>query len=325
MTDRSVHSLAPSAIEAAHAAVPPAFRDTPQFVSEGLTDRLGAPVVVKVETANPLGCFKGRGTWLAMRALRDAGRVGERRGVVVASAGNFGQGVAYAGRALAVPVTIFAAATASTVKVDAMRVLGADVRLSGADFDAARQAAAAFAADTGRHLLVDGQDPNVATGAGTMAVELTRAIERGDLPRLEAIYVPVGNGALIAGIGTWMRAHAPTTRVIGIQAAGAPAMTLSWRARAPIETSTVETIADGIAARVPVIEALEQMFDVVDEMVLVTDDEIRAARDELSALLPLSIEPSAAAGWAAARRADPDRGARALVLTGGNVAPGSGA
>jgi threonine dehydratase len=94
--------------------------------------------------------------------------------------------------------------------------------------------------------------------------------------------VPVGNGALIAGIGTWLKSTAPSTRVIGVQAAAAPAMTLSWRERRPIETPTADTVADGIAARVPVPEALELMLEVVDEMLLVDEDQIVAATNQLS-------------------------------------------
>ena len=107
--------------------------------------------------------------------------------MVVASAGNFGQGVAYAGRAMGVPVTVFAATTANPLKVSAMRRLGADVRAVGEDFDAARVGAATFAADAGWHLLVDGEDPWISIGAGTIAAELTDAVEAGDLPALERV------------------------------------------------------------------------------------------------------------------------------------------
>jgi Threonine dehydratase len=241
--------------------------------------------------------------------------------VIVASAGNFGQGVVYACRAFGVPAVVVAATTANPAKVEAMRRLGAEVRLVGEDFDGARTAAADLALETGQRLLVDGQDPWMAIGAGTIALELTDGIEREDLPALSAIYVPVGNGSLIAGIGTWIRHAAPSTRVIGVQAARAPAMTLSWRAGRAIETERADTVADGIAARVPVAEALELMLDMVDEMLLVDEEAILDATDELSAALPFSIEPAAGAGWAAIRQAAPHGGTIGLVLTGGNVAP----
>lgn len=314
-------SVTADAIRSAHRRIPSAFRDSPQFISEPLSEEIGIPVVVKLETANPIGSFKGRGTWLAVSELKAAGKVGAGHGVMVASAGNFGQGVAYAGRAMDVPVIVFAATTASPMKVAAMRRLGADVREVGEDFDAARQAAADLAADTGWHLLVDGQDPWISIGAGTIALELTDATAIGDLPALDRFYVPVGNGALIAGIGTWLRSTAPFTRVIGVQAAGAPAMTLSWRERRPIETPTADTVADGIAARVPVPQALELMIGVVDEMLLVDEDEIVAATRLMSASLPSAIEPAAGAAWAAIRKADQRTGGIGVLVTGGNVSP----
>lgn len=314
-------SVTAEAIRSAHARIPSAFRDSPQFVSEPLSEALGAPVVVKLETANPIGSFKGRGTWLAVSELVAAGSVGERRGVVVASAGNFGQGIAYAGRALRVPVIVFAATSANPAKLSAMRRLGADVRTVGEDFDAARVAAAEHAEAGGWHLVVDGQDPWISIGAGTMALELTDAIARGDLPEFGRLYVPVGNGALIAGIGMWLRSAAPAMRVIGVQAAMAPAMTLSWRERRPIETPRADTIADGIAARVPVPEALELMFDAVDEMQLVEEDQIVAATGEMSVALPSTIEPAAGAAWAAIRADKASRGAIGVLVTGGNISP----
>jgi threonine dehydratase len=314
-------AVSADAIRTAHGRIPAAFRDSPQFVSEALSASLGIPVVVKLETANPIGSFKGRGTWLALEELKAAGRVGERAGVVVASAGNFGQGVAYAGRALSVPVIVVAATTANAAKVAAMRRLGADVRTMGDDFDAARLAAAELAAAAGWHLLVDGQDPWISIGAGTIAAELTDAVERGELPALDGFYVPVGNGALIAGIGTWLKATSPSTRVIGVQASAAPAMTLSWTERRPIETPTADTIADGIAARVPVPEAVALMIDVVDAMLLVDEEEIRTATRQLSAAVPSAIEPAAGAGWAAAAHADARAGTIGILVTGGNVSP----
>lgn len=312
-------SVTADAIRSAHLRIPSAFRDSPQFISEPLSQEIGIPVVVKLETANPIGSFKGRGTWLAVSELKAAGWVGEGQGVVVASAGNFGQGVAYAGRAMSVPVIVFAATTASPTKVAAMRRLGADVREVGEDFDAARSAAADLATQSGWHLLVDGEDPWISIGAGTIALELTDAAASGDLPALDRFYVPVGNGALIAGMGTWLRAAAPSMRVIGVQAAGAPAMTLSWRERRPIETPRADTIADGIAARVPVPEALELMIGVVDEMLLVGEEQIVAATGQMEVALPSTIEPAAGAAWAAILAAKAHAGAIGVLVTGGNV------
>jgi threonine dehydratase len=309
-----------AAIRAAHQRIPAAFRGTPQFVSEPLSERFGAPVVVKLESVNPIGSFKGRGTWLAVAELAAAGEVGEDRGLVVASAGNFGQGVAYAARAQRIPLAVYAATTANPAKVAAMRRLGAEVRMAGEDFDAAREAAAGYAASSGWRLLVDGEDPWIAIGAGTVGLELSDGVAAGELPALEALYVPVGNGALIGGIGAWLAESGSPVRLVGVQAEDAPAMTLSWRERRPIETPTARTVADGIAARVPVREALELMLHHVHAMELVSEAEILDAQAELQRDLPLAVETAAAAGWAAARRR-PRPGPIGFVLTGGNVSP----
>jgi threonine dehydratase len=317
-------AISAEAIRTALARIPPAFRNMPQFVSEPLSERLGTPVVVKAEMANPIGSFKGRGTWLAVDELVASGALADGRGVVVASAGNFGQGIAYAARAYRFPAIVFAAETANPAKVAAMRRLGADVRLGGQDFDAARAAAGSFADGEGWTLLVDGADPWITIGAGTLAVELTDAVAAGDLPPLAALYVPVGDGALIGGVGTWLRAAAPSTRVVGVQAERAPAIAQSWRAGRLIETATADTVADGIAARVPIPEAMAVMATSVDEMELVGEATIVSAQAELSAALPFAIEPAAAVGWAAALAAPRQAGAVGLVLTGGNIPPPGG-
>ena len=229
-------------IRAAHTRIPAPFRDSPQFVHEGLSARLGVPVVVKLETLNPIRAFKGRGTWLVMEALVGEGRLGPDQAIVVASSGNFGQGIAYAGRALGVPVAVYVAESASDRKVGRMAALGATVVRTGRDFDQARVASERHVAERGGLLVVDGEDPRVAIGNGTMAMEVTDAVVAGDLPPLVAAFVPVGNGALIAGVGTWLRSASPATRVIGVGAQLAPSMQLSWRAGRPIETETAELL-----------------------------------------------------------------------------------
>ena len=205
--------LTSDAIRAAHASLPKAFRDTPQFVHEGLSARLRVPVVVKVETTNPIGSFKGRGTWVAVHALAGEGTIGSGRPIVCVSAGNFGQGVAYAARALGVPAIVFCSTRANRGKVERMRALGADVIETGDDFDAARGASEAYVATHDAELLVDGDDVRISTGAATLAVEVTDAVEAGDLPDLAVASIPVGNGALINGVASWWRASAPGLRV----------------------------------------------------------------------------------------------------------------
>ena len=315
----AIPELEPAAIRAAHRRIDPAFTDSPQFVQEGLSARLGAPVVVKVETVNPIRSFKGRGAWLAVHGLASDGRIGPHRPLVCASAGNFGQGVAYAARSLGQRVVVFVSRNANAAKVDRMRHLGAEVVIAGEDFDVARAASQSWAREHDAELLVDGEDPRNASGAATMALEITDAVDGGALPPLAVASVPVGNGALINGVGSWLRGSAPACRIVGVQAAGAPAMTLSWRVDRPIDTPTVDTHADGIAARVAIPAAVAAMAGRVDDMILVGEDELRAAQAELTAELGITVEGAAAASWAGLLAGPRPDGAALVIVTGSNV------
>jgi threonine dehydratase len=291
--------------------IDPAFRETPQFLAETLSERLGLSLVLKVECVNPIRSFKGRGTDYLMH------RIGSRpKGFACASAGNFGQGMAYAARKRGQRLTVFAAVTANPLKVSRMRALGAEVVLAGADFDAAKAAAKEHAQGSGALYIEDGQLPEIAEGAGTIALELSRMDKAFD-----AIFVPLGNGALINGIGTWFKHVSPATAVIGVCAEGAPSMELSWRAGKPVSTESMATIADGIGVRVPVPEALAAMRATVDEVMLVSDEEILDAMRMLFLETGLVVEPAGAAGLGAiAKRRNELAGQRvATPLCGGNL------
>jgi len=170
----------------------PVFANSPLLCGTKL-DAAGARVALKVETLNPIRSFKGRGavTW-----MREVGSAVD--GVVCASAGNFGQGLAYAARAAGASCRVFVGATANPAKVQSIRELGAEVEVGGADYDAAITAARGFAEASGLRLVQDGRDPWIAAGAATIAVEVTEA---GLLP--DVALVPVGNSALILGIARW--------------------------------------------------------------------------------------------------------------------------
>ena len=313
--------LEPEPIRAAHLRIPPVFRQTPQYVHEGLSARLGQPVILKVETANPIRSFKGRGTWVAIDALVGEGRVTPARPVVCVSAGNFGQGVAYAARAHGVPAVVFCSTRANRGKVARMRALGAQVIETGDDFDDARGASEAWAADNDGELLIDGDDVRISTGAATLALEITDAVTAGDLPMPGLVSVPVGNGALINGIGSWFRFAAPEVRIVGVQAAAADAMTRSWQAGRAVDTDRADTYADGIASRIAIPSAVERMPGRVDEMRTVTEAALRDAQALLAEESGVAVEGAAAASWAGLLAGDlPGDAAPVLViLTGSNV------
>jgi threonine dehydratase len=215
-----------------------------------------------------------------------------------------------------VPLTLYASVNANPLKVAMMRSLGAEVVLEGADFDAAKLAGKAHAAAAGGVFLEDGFDPEASEGAGTIGLEL---MQMADPP--DTLLVPLGNGAMLTGIARWVKAARPATRVIGVQATGADAMEKSWRSGTVVIRDRVETIADGIGVRVPVPEALDDMKGLVDEVVLVTDDHIRAAMRLLFDHAGLMAEPSAGAALAPLIAApDAWRGAHVgAVICGANL------
>ncbi len=240
--------------------------------------------------------------------------------VVSASAGNFGQGLAYAGRARGRKVVIFSATTANPGKVEAMRRLGAEVRLEGDDFDAAKAAARAYADIHGCPFVEDGALRTIAEGAGTIALEITERLSQEGVA-LDAIIVPLGNGALLTGIGTWMRAKAPACKVIGIVASNAPAMKQSWETGRIVSTETADTAADGIAVRECVAYALDCMKTTVDEVWAVSEEAIRSARDLSLTHYGLVVEEAGVAGLAGLIENGVSLKGKtvATILCGGNV------
>ena len=286
------HRLRLEHIVEAQGIIAPEFLNTPHYECEALSDAVGSKVLLKVETANPIRSFKGRGGWYLVAKRQAQGALSGRR-VISASAGNWGQALAYACRAHGLPITIFASVNANPLKIEMMRKLGAEMVLQGDDFDAARLAAQSFAREVGGVMLEDGRDQEASEGAATMAVELIQNSVQPDV-----LLVPLGNGAMLTGIARWVKAVRPQTQIIGVQAAGADAMEKSWRQKRVISAASVNTIADGIGVRVPVPEALVDMEGLVDDVVLVDDASIIAAMKLIYAKAGLLVEPSAGASIA---------------------------
>ncbi len=266
--------------------VDPVFLNSPQYLAEALSEKLGCRPVVKVETLNPIRSFKGRGAEFFVASL--AGRPH----LVCATAGNFGQGMAFAARKRGLRITIFVDANVNSLKIERMRALGADVRVAKGP-DAAAEAEV-FAAEHGGLLVVDGRDAAIGEGAGTIGMELLRWPQPFD-----AMVVPLGDGSLLAGVARWVKAHHPATRMVGVCAAGSPAMERSWRAGRVQEHSGAGTIAGGLSVTLPYAEALADITGQVDDIVLVEDAAMLQAMRLAHRELGLVLEPSGAAGLAA--------------------------
>lgn len=313
MTQVSASRLSLDRIQAAATIIDPVFTSSPQLLCDSLSRRFDLRLVSKIEVINPIRSFKGRGTDYFVHRLGPL-----KVPLVCASAGNFGQGLAYAARARGLTLHVFAAEHANAFKIGRMRDFGAIVHQVGEDFDRAKEEARRFASERGWHFVEDGAEPAIAEGAGTIAVELCRWPEP-----FAALFVPVGNGAMINGIGRWLKHVWPDTRLIGVGAIGSPAMEQSWRTGQVVVTETATTIADGIAARIPVPFALTEMALTVDEMLMVSDEAIRQAMQWVADDLGLILEPSGAAGIAAISSAREQwRGTLVgTILCGGNALP----
>lgn len=301
-------------IRAARRMIDPVFLDTPLYRCEALEPALGCTVSIKLETANPVRSFKARGTEVVASLLADRGA----EAMVCASAGNLGQALAWSGRGRGLEVIVVASRSATPVKLDRIRALGARLELVDGDIETARERAVAIARDRGIRVVEDSLDVETCEGAATIGLELVDSARSFD-----AVLIALGGGALATGVGHVLKALTPEVEVICVQPAGAPAMTLSWRQSRVVTTDSTDTIADGVAGRRPLRAVLDDLLLVADDAVLVREASIVAGMRMLFDRAGLVVEPSAALGIAAILE-DRDRFAGRHVVTivcGSNVDP----
>jgi threonine dehydratase len=261
-------------------------RRTPLERAAKLSERLGHEVYLKREDLQPVFAFKIRGAYNRMRQLSPAERAA---GVVCVSAGNHAQGVAYSARELGIEATVVMPVTASPIKLDAVRRLGARVLLQGDDYFAAERFCEEWVAGTGQTLIHPFDDPEVIAGQGTIGLELLA-----DLPQLDAVFVPVGGGGLVAGIGAYLKTLRPSARVIAVQAAESAAMERSLAAGERVTLQTTGSFADGVAVKRVGKLTYALARQVVDEVVTVSTDEICAAIEAVHVETRVVLEPAGA-------------------------------
>jgi threonine dehydratase len=301
-------------IRAARQVIDPVFLDTPLYQCDPLGRSLGCTVSIKLETANPVRSFKGRGTELVASLLTDEGRVGSA--AVCASAGNLGQALGWSGLRRGLEVTVVASRGAPAMKLDRIRALGVELELVEGDFEVARERAVSLAERRGVRLVEDSLDVETCEGAATIGLELA-----GGVASFDTVVVALGGGAMAAGVGFVVKSLLPGVEVVCVQPVGAPAMTRSWRERRVVTTDSAVTIADGVAGRFPIPEVLGDLLAVVDDAVLVREESIVAGMRLLLEHAGLVVEPSAALGVAAVLE-DRERFAGRHVVTvvcGSNV------
>jgi threonine dehydratase len=307
-------STAPLAdLDAAAAVVYEAMRPTPQQRWPLLDERCGAAVWVKHENQTPVGAFKIRGGLVYLEHLvRTSGRV---PGVVAATRGNHGQSIGFAARRHGIPATIVVPHGNSVGKNAAMRALGVELIEDGHDFQAALDAARRIATSRGWHL-VPSFDEQLVRGVASYSLELLRAV-----PGLETLYVPIGLGSGICGAIAARNALERATRIVAVVAASAPAYARSLALGRAVSIDATTRIADGLACRTPVNEALETIRTGIDRVVEVTDEEIEAAMRAIYDDTHNVAEGAAASSLAALlKERDRVRGRDVgIVLTGANV------
>lgn len=302
-------------IKLAATTIDATFLNTPLLERLSANVTLGLRLFAKVETLTPIRSFKRRGSdWFMANLPRS------QQPIVCASAGNFGQGLAYAAARWNRSVIVFASHTANPRKLEAMEQFGAKVILEGQDFDTAKAAARKYAERNQFLFAEDGDEHTVAEGAGTIAKEIVDELTQQE-HSLDAIFVLLGNGALLTGIATWIKYDAPSCKVIGVVAANAPSMKLSWEQNTIMSTPYAPTIADVIAVREPVDFALECMKGLVDEVIAVDELMIVEAMKFCHRHFGLVVEPAGAVGVAAILESEYCRSQKtvATILCGGNA------
>jgi threonine dehydratase len=270
-------------------------------------------VFLKIETVQPTCSYKIRGAFNAVERFSAEGIAGER--LVTASAGNHGRALAYAAAIFDIPLVVFIAEDAPRAKVEAIARSGAELRTC-ANYDEAERQAKACAREGGGTYISPYSNPDVIAGAGTIGLELA-----GQQPNLDAVIVPIGGGGLISGIGIALKALLPDTRIVGVEVAASCPFTASLAAGRLTRVDVGPSLADGLTGNLdPDTITLDLVRDVVDEIVVVEEGELREALAGIVMHEHLVIEGAAAAGPAAlcsGKIAAP--GNTAVILTGANI------
>jgi threonine dehydratase len=283
--------------------------------AESLDKSSGAQVWLKLEIENPTGTFKVRG---ALNAVRHRSQQSRLEGVVTSSTGNHGAAIAFAARQMNFKSRIYLPENPNPVKRDRIAKLGAEIVEVGRDLEESREHAAKFSKESGWPLIVDVDDSYIAAGAATIACEILD-----QAPSTDVIVVPIGDSNLIRGIAYAAKQIRPTIRIIGVQAEAAPAYHLSWKQHRSLSTESADTIADGLSTRTTTEDNVRQLTALIDDILLVSDDEMLHAIAFLLLNEHTVAEPAGAASTAALLKAEKEFAGKnvVLVVTGANIAP----
>jgi threonine dehydratase len=311
--DSGTHSVTTADVERAAEDLHAHLSPTPLQLSRAFTEKAGCRVYLKIESIQPIRAFKVRG---ALNKLIRMSSTQRSAGVITASAGNHGMGVAYAAAVYGTPATVYVPEAANQFKVEAIRRLGAHVVAAGRSYSEAYAEALLGQKETGATFVHAYDDPDVVAGQGTIGLELLT-----DLDHFDTALVPVGGGGLIGGIALYLKEKKPGIKVVGVEPAAADAMRRSLEAGQIVTLDRVISIADGLAASAPGKLTFELARRYVDEVVLVQEDEMLRAIRLLFEWEHLLAEPAGAAALAALLnhyRPSPNEKV-VVILSGGNV------
>lgn len=301
-------------IRAARRRIADAIHETPCIEAHFLAERVGVELRLKLETLQRTGSFKVRGAVNMLRSLDPEER---DRGVIAASAGNHAQGVAYAAAITGASSRIVMPRTTPLIKISRTRALGGAVDLYGETFDEAYEHAQRLAEERGMTFIPAFNDDRIIAGQGTIGLELME-----QMPGLEAVVVPIGGGGVISGIATAVKALKPDAKVYGVQTESAPAMERSFQEGRLVEVPSRRSIADGIAIKRPAERTLTHIRRYVDDVRLVSEEEIEAAIFHLLETAKVVAEGAGAAGFAGVLAGcfpELEGRSTAVVLCGANV------
>jgi threonine dehydratase len=286
---------------------------TPAYHSVVFSRRTGAEVYLKLECFQPVGAFKIRGTINKICSLSQSEL---KKGLVAASSGNHGLSVAYAAKIYETKAVVVVPENAVKEKVEAMESYGVEVIKYGRDYEEAYSKALEIQKKTKMTFVHPFNDPFVVAGQGTIALELLE-----DIPDLDTIIVPIGGGGLISGIAVAAKTLKPNIKIVGVQAEGAPAVYRSWKAGKIVEIDSVKTVADGLVARKPLDFTFRIIKRYVDDILLVTDQEIGEAVLALLREAHILAEPSGATSLAALLfKYHPESKEKvAVIISGANI------
>ncbi len=289
------------------------LKPTPLIRYPELSDLLGFNAYIKHENHQPTGSFKVRGGLNFMSRLPEPQK---RRGVITVTSGNNGQSMAYAAKQFGVHATVVVPCGNNPEKNSAMSALGAELIEGGVDFDEARELCAKLQVERGLYYVDPLNEPALFHGVGTYSLEIFE-----QLPDVSTIIVPIGGGSGACGAITAARTINPGVKIIGVQAENAPAIYLSWKAGKRIQTDSCKTIADGLATRAPSDFPFSILKEGINQIVLVSEQELRDAIRLMLRYTHNLVEAASAAALAAARKLKSELGHEnvVMVMTGANL------